>query len=100
MDDLLEIQKVTGVEIPVKSGTPWKKHETKREKDKIKEKKLLNQMGHGEKEVKRLVRIARSSGATVVVESKRNPYKAARQGLVMGVANEGLIKREENLSHA
>jgi ATP-dependent RNA helicase RhlE len=45
MDDLLEIQKVTGIEIPVKSGTPWKKHETKREKEKIKEKKLLNQMG-------------------------------------------------------
>jgi hypothetical protein len=45
MDDLLEIQKVTGIQIPVKSGTPWKKHETKREKDKIKEKKLLNQMG-------------------------------------------------------
>jgi ATP-dependent RNA helicase RhlE len=45
MDDLLEIQKVTGIEIPVKSGTPWKKHETQREKDKIKEQKQLNQMG-------------------------------------------------------
>jgi ATP-dependent RNA helicase RhlE len=44
MDDLLEIQKVTGIKMPVKSGTPWSKHETKLDKIKMKEKKL-NQMG-------------------------------------------------------
>jgi hypothetical protein len=47
MDDLLEIQKVTGINIPVKSGTPWKKHETKLEKDKIKAKKLDAQKARG-----------------------------------------------------
>jgi ATP-dependent RNA helicase RhlE len=35
MDDLLEIQKVTGVQIPVVSGDPWSRQEAKRIESKI-----------------------------------------------------------------
>jgi len=41
MDDLIDIQKVTGLKIPVASGDPWSSHDTKREKDKIKTKKII-----------------------------------------------------------
>jgi len=43
MDDLNDIQSVTGLEIPVVSGTPWTKHDTKQAKDKIKANKLDQQ---------------------------------------------------------
>ena len=43
MDDLLDIQKVTGLKIPVVSGDPWSKHETKREKEVIKTKQIIEQ---------------------------------------------------------
>ena len=43
MEDLLEIQRVTGVKIPVTSGVQWTKHEFKREMDKIKENKKKQQ---------------------------------------------------------
>jgi ATP-dependent RNA helicase RhlE len=43
MDDLLEIQKVTGVQIPVVSGDPWSRQEAKREKDRIKDNKKNQQ---------------------------------------------------------
>eukprot|EP00978_Attheya_sp_CCMP212_P015277 scaffold39379_cov44-Attheya_sp.AAC.2 len=49
MDDLLDIQKVTGLKIPVVSGTPWSKHETKREKDKMKSNKLNEQQKRRER---------------------------------------------------
>jgi ATP-dependent RNA helicase RhlE len=52
MDDLLEIQKVTGVKIPVTSGIPWKKHETKLEKDKMKESKLKQQKENQQRRTK------------------------------------------------
>jgi ATP-dependent RNA helicase RhlE len=43
MDDLLAIQKVTGVKIPVVSGTPWSKSDTKYAKDSIKNAKQVQQ---------------------------------------------------------
>lgn len=43
MEDLVDIQKVTGLKIPVASGTPWNMQDTKREKDKIKKNKQANQ---------------------------------------------------------
>lgn len=42
MDDLMEIQKVTGVTIPVVSGNPWSKTEARRAKNFIKENKQKN----------------------------------------------------------
>eukprot|EP00558_Chaetoceros_sp_UNC1202_P006268 CAMPEP_0197240914 /NCGR_PEP_ID=MMETSP1429-20130617/7095_1 /TAXON_ID=49237 /ORGANISM="Chaetoceros sp., Strain UNC1202" /LENGTH=242 /DNA_ID=CAMNT_0042700653 /DNA_START=52 /DNA_END=780 /DNA_ORIENTATION=+ len=44
MEDLVDIQKVTGLKIPVASGTPWNMDDTKREKDKIKKNKQANQI--------------------------------------------------------
>jgi len=43
MDDLNDIQSVTGLKIPVVSGTPWTKHDTKQAKDNIKANKLDQQ---------------------------------------------------------
>jgi superfamily II DNA/RNA helicase len=43
MDDLFGIQKVTGVKIPVVSGSPWGKNESRVEKERIKENKLNEQ---------------------------------------------------------
>ena len=43
MDDLSDIEKVMGVVIPVVSGIPWRKHETKLEKERIKETKAIQQ---------------------------------------------------------
>lgn len=43
MEDLIDIQKVTGLVIPVASGNPWNTHDTKREKEKIKVKKIIEQ---------------------------------------------------------
>jgi len=43
MDDLSDIQEVMGGAIPVVSGTPWKKHETRFAKEKIKESKANQQ---------------------------------------------------------
>ena len=52
MEDLFDIQKVMGVKIPVVSGTPWKKHETKAELQNIKDNKLKNQQKlRGERKV-------------------------------------------------
>jgi ATP-dependent RNA helicase RhlE len=43
MDELLDIQKVMGMKIPVKSGTPWSKQDSKAEMQRIKDNKLKNQ---------------------------------------------------------
>jgi ATP-dependent RNA helicase RhlE len=43
MEDLIDIQKVMGMKIPVVSGIAWKKHETKAELQNIKDNKLKNQ---------------------------------------------------------
>jgi superfamily II DNA/RNA helicase len=43
MDDLFGIQKVMGVKIPVVSGSPWGKNESRVEKERIKENKLNEQ---------------------------------------------------------
>lgn len=43
MDDLMDIQKVTGLKIPVVSGTPWDRGDTKKEKERIKKNKIENQ---------------------------------------------------------
>jgi hypothetical protein len=76
----------------------------------IQQKKLLNQMGAQRKGSKMFGGDSKKQwGNSGIRKSKRNPYEAARQGLVMvapearlvmGVANEGLIKREEYLSQA
>jgi len=43
MDDLLGIQKLIGLDIPVASGTPWTKHEMNREKESIKANKHIQE---------------------------------------------------------
>mmetsp|Transcript_51143 Transcript_51143/g.59758 ORF Transcript_51143/g.59758 Transcript_51143/m.59758 type:complete len:252 (+) Transcript_51143:1-756(+) len=44
MEDLRDIQKVIKVSIPVVSGTPWGKEESRREMENIKERKLANEL--------------------------------------------------------
>ena len=41
MEDLVGIQKLIGIDIPIASGTPWTKHEMNREKDRIKANKAI-----------------------------------------------------------
>jgi len=53
MDDLLDIEKVMGVKIPVASGEPWSKDDTRQEKLKIKENKELNKKKQREQRSKK-----------------------------------------------
>ena len=53
MEDLMDIQKVMGMKIPIKSGTAWSKQECKAALNKNKERKLENQRKmRGERKVK------------------------------------------------
>jgi len=43
MEDLVGIQKLIGIDIPIASGTPWTMHEMKREKDRVKANKAIQE---------------------------------------------------------
>lgn len=71
MDDLNDIQIVTGLEIPVVSGTPWNKHETKQAKDKIKANKVVQQKEQRENRNRKKKNAASSS-------KKERSYRTSR----------------------
>ena len=56
LDDLAAIQKVVGIEIPVASGNPWSRRDSKRELDRIKKRKQENQKAYRKKNTQRRYR--------------------------------------------
>ena len=66
MDDLLAIQKVTGLTIPVVSGSPWSKTEARPAKNSINENKQKNQQPKSSKKKKKS-----SRGPSLTTSSRR-----------------------------
>ena len=56
MDDLAAIQKVVGIEIPVASGNPWSRRDSKQALDRIKKRKQENQKEYRKKSTQRRYR--------------------------------------------
>ena len=56
MDDLAAIQKVVGIEIPVASGNPWSRRDSKHALDRIKKRKQENQKAYRKKSTQRRYR--------------------------------------------
>ena len=56
MDDLAAIQKVVGIEIPVASGNPWSRRDSKQALDRIKKRKQENQKAYRKKSTQRRYR--------------------------------------------